>query len=210
MPNPPRPRRRSGLLQERSRETRRRLIRAALDLWSERGYRTGIEETSVDEIAAAAGVTKGTFYFHFARKEQILLEMGLSLAAEVYEEARAGLEGGRDTDELLARLLGLIATRVRAAPREAVGRVVAEFQRMPRTGQHVAFLDAFAAVFSRARDQGEVVSDLDPEEMGQMLEALVMDSILDWAVGAVTNLPTVLRNRSTLLLAGLRPEPALT
>jgi len=59
--------RRSALLQERSRHTRRELVRAALALWNERGFERGVEETTVEEIARAAGVTKGTFYFHFAQ-----------------------------------------------------------------------------------------------------------------------------------------------
>nr|MDT0665246.1 helix-turn-helix domain-containing protein [Micromonospora sp. DSM 115978] len=67
--------RRSALLQTRSRDTRRRLIRAALELWNERGFENAFEETTAEEIARAAGVSKGTFYFHFAHKEDILLEM---------------------------------------------------------------------------------------------------------------------------------------
>ena len=81
MPEPRPLRRRSGLLQERSRQTRQRLVRAALELWTVRGFETGIEDTTVEEISQAAGVTKGTFYFHFARKEEILLEMGWDTAA---------------------------------------------------------------------------------------------------------------------------------
>src|SRR5205807_10188546 len=65
--------RRSALLQERSRNTRRQLVRTALALWDERGFEKGVEDTTVEEIARAAGVTKGTFYFHFAHKEDILL-----------------------------------------------------------------------------------------------------------------------------------------
>src|SRR3984957_21163735 len=79
-------RRRSGLLQERSRQTRQRLVRAALDLWTARGFETGIEDTTVEEIVHAAGVTKGTFYFHFARKEEILLDMGWDTAGVIVEE----------------------------------------------------------------------------------------------------------------------------
>src|SRR6202034_325826 len=93
------PRRRSGLHQERSRQTRQRLVRAALELWTERGFESGVEDTTVEEIVGAAGVTKGTFYFHFARKEEILLEMGWDTAAVVNEEARRCLKAGRSLDD---------------------------------------------------------------------------------------------------------------
>ena len=89
---------RSSLAQERSRETRRKLVKAALDLWSERGFETGIDSTTAEEIAARAGVAKGTFYFHFARKEQVLLEMGWLTARALYEDALGALANGRISD----------------------------------------------------------------------------------------------------------------
>jgi AcrR family transcriptional regulator len=81
-------------------------VRTAMRLWTERGFETGIEDTTVDEIVAAAGVTKGTFYFHFAHKEEILLELGYQTAA----------------------------TSVKAAPPAAVGRAMSEFMRPRRPG----------------------------------------------------------------------------
>ena len=78
--------RRSGLVQERSRRTRRALVDAALALWTERGFDDGIDDTTVEEIAQAAGVTKGTFYFHFAHKEDILLEIGWGTSEAMYKD----------------------------------------------------------------------------------------------------------------------------
>src|SRR3546814_3309226 len=53
--------RRAALRQSRSQDTRRRLIRAALELWNERGFERAVDETTAEEIARAAGVSKGTF-----------------------------------------------------------------------------------------------------------------------------------------------------
>jgi AcrR family transcriptional regulator len=207
----PRPlRRRSGLLQERSRQTRQRLVRAALDLWAERGFENGIEDTTVEEIVQAAGVTKGTFYFHFARKEEILLEMGWDTAAVANEEARRCLKAGRDLDDSLTRVIGVLGRHVRAAPPAAVGRAVAEFRRTQPNEQdaagRVGFGHGFEALFARAQEEGELPSDIDAPEMAQMLQTLVMDSILDWSAGH-SDLGASLRSRTTLLVAGLR-EPA--
>ena len=79
--------RRSGLVQERSRRTRQQLVNAAVQLWTERGFERGIEETTVEEIVQAAGVTKGTFYFHFAHKEDILLEVGWGTSEAMFKDA---------------------------------------------------------------------------------------------------------------------------
>lgn len=65
-------------LKERQRQERELLIlRVASDLFAERGY----HEMSLDDIAARVGISKGTIYLHFARKEDLviaLLELGIS------------------------------------------------------------------------------------------------------------------------------------
>ena len=49
-------------------ETRERLLRAAADVFAERGY----DGTRVADIAAAAGVSNGALYAHFASKAELL------------------------------------------------------------------------------------------------------------------------------------------
>jgi AcrR family transcriptional regulator len=59
-------------------ETRReQLLAAAYRLFADRGYR----ETSIDDIARLAGLTKGAVYFHFRSKEEMLEAMMESLSA---------------------------------------------------------------------------------------------------------------------------------
>lgn len=58
--------------EQRSRETRARIRKVAGELIVAKG----LEGTTVDEIAAAAGIAKGTFYLHFKSKEDLILEYG--------------------------------------------------------------------------------------------------------------------------------------
>jgi len=51
-------------------ETRERLLRAAADVFAERGY----DGTRVADIAAAAGVSNGALYAHFASKAELLVD----------------------------------------------------------------------------------------------------------------------------------------
>jgi AcrR family transcriptional regulator len=56
--------------EERARRTKAKIRRVAGELIVDKG----IDATTVDEIAAAAKIAKGTFYLHFKGKEDLILE----------------------------------------------------------------------------------------------------------------------------------------
>ena len=69
--------------------TRQRLIRAALELFSTRGY----HDTTTAQIAKKAGVAEGTIYRHFPGKQQLLNELfraALRWALKAVEDSGAG------------------------------------------------------------------------------------------------------------------------
>jgi AcrR family transcriptional regulator len=55
--------------ERKRRAARDELIDVALDLFVENGY----EETTVDDIAAAAGISRRTFFRYFATKDEVVL-----------------------------------------------------------------------------------------------------------------------------------------
>jgi AcrR family transcriptional regulator len=57
--------------------TRERILDIALELFTDRGY----DKTSLRDIAERLGTTKAALYYHFERKEDILLELHLRLHA---------------------------------------------------------------------------------------------------------------------------------
>src|ERR1700690_3575616 len=66
-----------------------RLQRAAMDLYTERGF----EQTTVAEIAARAGLTERTFFRHFADKREVLF-WGAAILEERFVAAVAGAPAG--------------------------------------------------------------------------------------------------------------------
>jgi AcrR family transcriptional regulator len=85
-PQPRRRRRGRPRADERIPEgSRNRLLDAAVDVFARRGY----ERATVDEIAEAAGLSKGTVYWHFSSKAalfQALLEERVDRPAETVME----------------------------------------------------------------------------------------------------------------------------
>jgi len=69
--------------------TRASLIKAARELFGEKGY----VDTSIDEIVARAGVTKGAVYHHFDGKEGLFRAVFEQVHTEVTDQAAAEFLG---------------------------------------------------------------------------------------------------------------------
>src|SRR5262249_10178500 len=150
---------------------------------------TGIETTTVEEIARRAGVTKGTFYFHFAHKEDVLLDMAWATGDAMVDEANRVLGAGRSLDETLEQIMTSMARRTERMPRAAIARTLHEFYKNPtHTGEHERFRRAFALVFEHARDHGDLPKHVDVGNVTDMMNALVVGAVERWIAGATGDL----------------------
>ncbi|WP_439662261.1 TetR/AcrR family transcriptional regulator [Lentzea sp. HUAS TT2] len=86
-------------------DARERLVRAALDLFSEQGY----ENTAVAQIAERAGLTKSTFFRHFRDKREVLFG-GQEVLAELMTGAIADAPAGMKPLDVVEA--ALVATAV--------------------------------------------------------------------------------------------------
>ncbi|MBR0708301.1 MULTISPECIES: TetR/AcrR family transcriptional regulator [Bradyrhizobium] len=102
----------AGLRQRKQQETRERLTRAAMALFLERGF----EATTIDDIAAAADVSRRSFFHYFASKEDVVAAWQEDAAAALVTEILA-----RPADEsMLTAAENAIAAAVkRIDPAEA-------------------------------------------------------------------------------------------
>jgi TetR/AcrR family transcriptional repressor of mexJK operon len=99
----PGPRERASAAPDRSARKRRAVTEAATTLFLQRGYLG----TSIDQIAALAGVSKPTVYRFFADKEQLLTEIVLGTLDRRGEPFRAELAELAQTENLSAELHAL-------------------------------------------------------------------------------------------------------
>lgn len=162
----------------RGEATRARIREAANALF----LRKGVDETTVEAIVAAAGVSKPTFYLYFERKEDLLLEYGLQrlrLARDLLPDLIA-----RPTfREALNALLDAVV-RGKAWGRELTGRAILEIgtsgERLPVAAPHTLL----RPLIELAQARGEVRTDIPADPLAQFVLRSILGALSDWALGS--------------------------
>jgi AcrR family transcriptional regulator len=85
-------------------ETRARILEAAQARFAEHGY----DATGVAEICAAARISKGAFYHHFASKQAVCLALLDRWLGDLDGGFQAARDGARDVSHAIDRMAELI------------------------------------------------------------------------------------------------------
>lgn len=198
---------------QRAEQTRARIAAAARELFHARGF----EAVTTDEIAAAAGVAKGTLFLHGATKEGLLLLTYEAELARVTSQSVARVPDRLTVPAALAHIFRHFFRLYEKAP-DLARRFVREVQFMDPAaapGQEqvrLAFMNALVALLARRQRQGEIAQDVDLR-LAALVSFLVYYGVLTgWLSGYVPQ--AALRDRLledglALLWRGLeRPLPA--
>jgi TetR/AcrR family transcriptional repressor of mexJK operon len=171
----------------RSARKRRAILEAATTLFLRSGYRG----TSMDEIAALAGVSKQTVYKHFADKESLFSEIVISTVEEVAAPIHAEVLALQESGDLEADLRGLARQLLAMVMQPRILQlrrlVIGEAGRFPELGRTFyeqgpgRTIAALATVFERLADRGVLRPD-DPLLAAAHFNWLVMSIPLNRAM----------------------------
>jgi AcrR family transcriptional regulator len=159
--------------QPRSEATRRKIINAAVELFSEVGYAA----TGLSDITERVDVTKGALYHHFESKESLaraIIEEGADRIARV---CRPHLESS--SPALDSMIHGVFAAGELATDDKLIRTAVhllhtfAEVNEATRD-YYRGWSAELAALVERAQEAGDIRLDLDPDVVGEfILSAMV-------------------------------------
>jgi AcrR family transcriptional regulator len=164
-PLPPRPQ------QERGKEKRRRVYEAAVRAFGEHG----LEQARIEDVVAEAGVSWGTFFRYFPRKEDVLLELGAEhYRTYVKPVGEKGLAGGSVRDALHAMLVAMLTSDL---PPHLHGAMLREITTTPvrfaaLLGEdEQPWLVLAAQLMAVGQERGEVRDDVDALTLSAVVSA---------------------------------------
>lgn len=173
----------SGTRERQKADRRERILKAAIQLISERGFGA----TTYELIAKRAGVSRGTVFNYYPYKESLLLGHAAAILAEIArqvnarrtaEPAWAALDELRFVFERLGDLL--------ANQREMVLPLSYELLNPDPDRSRAAYLalplaDLLRGALERGRAQGKVRSDHSVERLARTLANTYFITALQWA-----------------------------
>ena len=210
-------------LRRRRKEARpQELLDAALELFVEKGFAAARAE----EVAARAGVSKGTLYLYYPSKEDLLKAV---IKTNLSERLAAGAAQAADFTGSAAELMRSLVvdwwTQIYDDPASAVFKlVITEARTFPEIAEFYAREVVMPArtlmtkIIQRGIDQGEF-RPLDPDvAMHSLILPLIMVCVHKHSIGACSQTPALfegpvfIRQHVDLVLAGMaanaRPAPA--
>jgi AcrR family transcriptional regulator len=175
VPAPPLSRR-----ERRKREVHERIVDAAV----QRFERQGVEDTTVDEICAAADVAQKTFFNHFATRRDLVREIAAAFLAELLAIVAEIRHTPGPTVERLERLFARIAADAEAAGplrRQLVMEVIRLVHDDHADAEHNRRLhDAFGALIRDGVRAGDVTRAHSVPVLTDMVVGAFYVLMLNW------------------------------
>ncbi len=178
-------------MRDATRKKRQLVVDTALRLFAEKGF----ENVSVDEIIAAAGISKGTFYHYFKNKDEMVLDLGRSQKAIIDRWNAKSPTRIRSLEGHINRLFLDLSSNIEDHPKlvRSLFMLAAQNERM-RKGHNEQFRHLYQCLIRWLPD---------PEKV-ELLLSTYQGALLVWALGGKADLPSFMRDQLAGLWNGLR------
>lgn len=136
-----------GLRERKRRETLQRITAAGMRLFIKQGY----DNTTLDEIAAEAGISRRTFFYYFKSKDDILLSMQRSNSDKLAVAVRNAPKGKKPLDTIRDAVIQLCES---IPPKEmiAIHRLMKSSEAV-QARKHATYVENENAIVEALRDR---------------------------------------------------------
>lgn len=200
----------AGLRERKKLKTRAAILDAALNLFTRQGY----DNTSISQLAQAAGIGKGTVYGYFQTKSEIFLAFCEDQLAFVYQELE---EKSSPDTTLVEQLLTLFMGEFRFISRnKEFGRILLRETVFPKelTVERSVeldnkYIDLMVPMFKQAQKKGELRTDIELILVVGHFYALYIMTVSGWYMGRLITEEDVYMGMESLFhqaMLGLAPK----
>ncbi|MDO0823194.1 TetR/AcrR family transcriptional regulator [Desulfosporosinus nitroreducens] len=167
-----------GRIERKKKETRQKIIKAAMDLIQRQRF----DNTTMEQIAEEADVARKTLYNHFPVKEAIVDEYVRSLSREFTQEAFDKLQNLPDTRSRLLETLDKVYEQVEINP-EIIG--ISMGYRLKNMFQGEGYSSGgtqslIAEIIRLGQQAGEIRQDIQAKLLVKQLDILRGAVVVDW------------------------------
>lgn len=191
-------------------ETYERLMRAALQLFAERG----IAGTTVEDITEAADVGKGTFFNYFPTKEHVLQAFGETRIQKIEGALHEARAGAQPIWQVLRRLAHSLADEASHTPgllrSILVAPLTSDSVREFMADKMTEGRNRLQEIFELGQQRGEFRADLPPSSMARAFQQSIFGSLVLWSIDSKGDLFAWLDIWLELFLGGLDPAKAVS
>lgn len=168
---------RPSLRERKKMQTRSAIIGRAVELFNSQGF----YNTSIDDIADAADVSRGTFFNYFGYKEAVIVEFGrdlmINLTAQVEERIKENISAERIIYRIWLEVRALLEEHGEAVVVLSHELLNPEVERAVRAAQAFTLADLIAKVATTGQRAGRFRSSLDAAQFGQLVANLIIVSV---------------------------------
>ena len=171
------------LRERKKRDRRERILMAGLDAFTKRGF----ENCTIDEIAHAAGVGKGTVYNYFRTKEDLVVSFMVDVERQMLAEAATLAQARGSVATILTRFIeSHMAVKephhpfVRLFLAQLAGRAT---HADAWVGEASAALDPpLVQLFEKLQKRGLVRTDVDVTTLVGTFKVMLLGLMVLWAI----------------------------
>ena len=170
------------MAKKNARNTKGRIIQAAWDLF----YRQGYDDTTVEEIIAASGTSRGSFYHYFEGKDALLSSLSY-LFDRKYEELSPNLSPDTDRFEQLMYLNRELFAMIENSVSLALLARLYSSQLITRGDKHLldhnrTYYKLLRRIVLEGQERGELRGDVTVSEMVRVYALCERSLIYDWCL----------------------------
>jgi AcrR family transcriptional regulator len=164
--------------ERKKRETRKRILDAAMQLMANTPY----DQVRIEDICASADVANATFFLHFENKSALVLAFNEDVAAKISDELG---DAGNSASDRLRRLLGVYLNEW-GSHRHLMRQIVLEFISQPNSNASFnevspGLLNLVRNAIRSGQNAGEFSRRIEPETAALALVAAWNAIAIAWA-----------------------------